>query len=424
MKSAAMLNSAIGEYRLVDFLGAGGMGEVYRAVHARHGRVVAIKTLSRASRNPHLAERFRNEASIQAQLWHPGIARLYDFVETGEQLCIIMEYVDGETLDHHIRAVGPLPTATTLSTFRAVVEAIAYLHDNGIVHRDIKSNNIKLTSKGEVKLLDFGIAKAGHSPQLTALGDVIGTFEYLSPEQLAGNQADARSDIWALGVLLYEMVSGRVPFDATTIGRLVEQISKGDYKSASLLKPGVPREIEAIIARCLKKNPATRYRSAHELLQDVRQAMAALDPSASQAAPPTVAAATQWLRRNWQLLTIAVMGLVIVALLIALATSGQGTSPQSGTSPPSSPAPALSATAPITAPATSSEMRTIRINTFEGPAKVYRDGEVVGTTPFEISAPLGERVRLILKRDGYQDEPLDFTITENKKEYTITMKRP
>src|SRR5690349_21771172 len=109
MNSAAMLNASIGEYRLVDFLGAGGMGEVYRAVHARTGRVVATKTLNRANRNPNSAERFRNEASIQAQLWHPNIARLYDFVETGEQLCIIMEYVDGETLNHHIREIGPLP---------------------------------------------------------------------------------------------------------------------------------------------------------------------------------------------------------------------------------------------------------------------------------------------------------------------------
>src|SRR5207253_5852861 len=109
----------------------------------------------------------------------------------------------------------------------------------------------------------------------TALGDVVGTFEYLSPEQLTGSSADARSDIWALGVLLYEMVSGRVPFDATTLGRLVEQICKGDYKSPSQLNPGVPREIEAIITRCLKRNPAARYRSAHELLDDVQRAMTA-----------------------------------------------------------------------------------------------------------------------------------------------------
>src|SRR5581483_1583392 len=214
-------------------------------------------------------------------------------------------------------------------------------------------------------------------------------------------------------VLLYEMVSGRVPFDARTIGRLVEQISKGDYTSPSLLKPGVPRELESIIARCLKKNPAARYASARDLLEDLRQAMAAIDPSTSQPAPQTVAAATLWLRSNWQMLTIAAMGLIIIALLIALVTSGPGAPQQAVTPQQSSHAAAVAAPAPVAAPATSSEMRTIRINTLEGRAEVYRDGQMVGTTPYEISAPLGVRVRLTLKRDGYQDEPLDFTITEN-----------
>jgi len=423
MQSGASLNKAIGEYRPVDFLGAGGMGEVYRAVHARTGRVVAIKTLNRASRNPNMAERFRNEASIQAQLWHPNIARLYDFVETGEQLCIIMEYVDGETLHHHIQAVGPLMFADTLAIFRPVVEAIAYLHDHEIVHRDIKSNNIKLTSKGEVKLLDFGIAKAGNSPQLTAMGDVIGTFEYLSPEQLTGSPADARSDIWALGVLLYEMVSGRVPFDATTIGRLVEQISKGEYQSPSQRNPGVPREIEAIIARCLKRNPAARYQTAHELLTDVRRAMTALNPPPAGSAIQTTTLPAPWLRNNWQTLTIAAMALTIVALLVILATSGGVSPPPQSSSAPAA-APNVAAPTPTAATAASAEMRSVRINTLEGRADVYRNSQMVGTTPYEITAPLGERVRLTLKRAGYEDELLDFVITENKKEYTITMKRP
>jgi serine/threonine protein kinase len=225
-------------------------------------------------------------------------------------------------------------------------------------------------------------------------------------------------------VLLYEMVSGRVPFDATTIGRLVEQISKGEYQSPSQRNPGVPREVEAIIARCLKRNPAARYQSAHELLTDVRRVMTALNPPPAGSAIQTTTLPAPWLRNNWQTLTIAAMALTIVALLVIVATSGGVSPPPQSSSAPAVAAPNVAAPTPSAAPAASAEMRTVRINTLEGRADVYRNSQMVGTTPYEITAPLGERVRLTLKRAGYEDELLDFVITENKKEYTITMKRP
>src|ERR671926_1725415 len=179
-------NQSIGEYRIVDFIGAGGMGEVYRALHSKIGRGAAVKVLTQTSQASDFAERFSNEARIQAALQHPNIATLYDFCEVGGQPCIIMEYVDGQTISERIAAYraaygAALPLSETVYIFARVVEAIDYIHCHGVIHRDIKSNNIKVSSTGQVKLLDFGIAKGNMSPGLTETGSVVGTLEYISP---------------------------------------------------------------------------------------------------------------------------------------------------------------------------------------------------------------------------------------------------
>ena len=223
MNRAFYTNQTVGEYRVVDFLGAGGMGEVYRALHSKIGRVAAVKVLTQATQSSGFVERFFNEARIQASLQHPNVATLYDFCEVQGQPCIIMEYVDGETISERIEAFrAPLPPSETVYVFEKVCEAIDYVHRHGVIHRDIKSNNIKISSQGQVKLLDFGIAKAQNTQQLTQVGSVIGTLQYLAPELIRGGTADASGDIWALGVLLYEMVTGRVPFEADTVGDLCE----------------------------------------------------------------------------------------------------------------------------------------------------------------------------------------------------------
>src|ERR1700755_2776871 len=277
MSGSLLLNSMVGEYRLIDFLGEGGMGEVYRGVHAKLGRVAAIKVLtSAARRDPGFVERSFNEARIQSQLQHSNIAALYDFCEVQGQPCIIMEYVDGDTLCDRVRPYGPLPTGEALRIFHEVVCAIAYVHAHGIIHRDIKSNNIKIGTQGQVKLLDFGIAKGSASPSLTQTGSVVGTMEYLSPEQLSVGHSDERSDIWALGVLLYEMMTGHVPFEAQTIGALCAKIGNAEYLPLRQLNPAAPQEVANIVARCLKKNAADRYTSASLLLADVRRAAGSL----------------------------------------------------------------------------------------------------------------------------------------------------
>src|ERR1700753_373382 len=181
MSRALEPNQSIGEYRIVDFIGAGGRGEFYRAIHSKIGRIAAVKVLTQATQSSGFVDRFFNEARIQASLQHPNIATLYDFCELAAQPGIIMEYTDGQASSERIAAYGALPLAETVYVFERVCEAIEYIHSHGVIHRDIKSNSIKISSQGQVKLLDFGIAKSQTSQQLTQVGSVIGTLQYLAP---------------------------------------------------------------------------------------------------------------------------------------------------------------------------------------------------------------------------------------------------
>ncbi|HLG16117.1 MAG TPA: serine/threonine-protein kinase [Blastocatellia bacterium] len=419
MSRANLLNAAIGEYRLVDFLGAGGMGEVYRAVHSKLGRVVAVKVLTQAVQSPSFNERFLNEARIQASLHHPNIATLYDFCEFNGQPCIIMEYVDGESLVDRIHAFGTLPVTEALQIFQAVVQAMDYVHCHGIVHRDIKSNNIKISSTGEVKLLDFGIAKGGASPQLTMIGSVIGTLHYLSPEQVRGGAADARCDIWALGVVLYEMVTGAVPFDATTIGELCDKIARATYTSAVVLNPSVPRAVDAIVSRCLKKNPADRYQTAGQLLRDVANVLtpgAAPPPLMGEKVTTTIASGKQ----HWKLVSAAAGVVLLLVLGFWAIWPSDDVTPVNRTRQSNTNTAAQSAE---NKPAGGEPLRSFQIDAMEGQAEVFIDGQKVGTTPYEFKAKPGQRIDVVLKREGFQDRHEAFDVTENKKFYTFSLKK-
>jgi serine/threonine protein kinase len=429
MANGSLINSQVGEYRLVDFLGAGGMGEVYRAVHLKIGRVVAVKVLTRAEKHPSLLERFLNEARIQASLHHPNIATLYDFQEVNGNHCIIMECVDGQNLDERLKSLGCLPLSEAVFVIQAVVEALSYMHANGVIHRDIKTNNIKISSAGQVKLLDFGIAKAGATPNLTAAGDVVGTLAYLSPEQFKGGTADTRSDVWALGILLYELVTGHVPFEATTIGGLYEMITKGDYSAPRNYNPGLPPEVETIIARCLKKNPADRYQSAQALRGDVmnltrlvstpRLSSANVErPSDQRYDPPARPG------HGKALIAMAVGAVAVIVLLIYLAVVYM--SPPEPNEPLSSNT-VIPKTSPggltSPSPAASGDMKTVHIDVREGHAEVYVNDQPMGQTPLEYHARVGEQLKLVLKQPGYKDKVVPLTVdpTADSKLYTIPM---
>ena len=247
------------------------MGQVYRAVHIKNGHIAAVKVLTHAAQSANQLERFYHEAEILAALQHPHIARFYEVLHWQTQPCIVMEYIDGQTLAERIDNGERLALSEAVYIIQPIIEAVGYIHQQGILHRDLKSSNIKISATGQVKLLDFGVAHAEFSPKLTATGGVVGTLQYLAPEQIKGDSASVQSDIWALGIILYEMFTGQVPFDATTIGRLCDSIKKAEYKPPSALNQLIPREVETIIARCLRRKPQDRYQSAEELMRDVRR---------------------------------------------------------------------------------------------------------------------------------------------------------
>ncbi len=423
-------NQSVGEYRVVDFLGAGGMGEVYRAMHQKIGRVAAVKVLTQATQSSGFVERFFNEARIQASLQHPNVATLYDFCEVQGQPCIIMEYVDGQTISERISAYGaPLPLAETVYVFERVCEAIEYIHRNGVIHRDIKSNNIKISSPGQVKLLDFGIAKGQTSQQLTQVGSVIGTLQYLAPELIRGGTADARGDIWALGVLLYEMVTGRTPFDAETIGDLCDRIDRVEYAPAARLNPGVPREVSAIISRCLRKNPAERYPTAAELLADARRlagvvSRPGVSSDVSHAATGHAHEEAGGERPSKLPLLIGaaaaavVLAIVGVVALTFLGSSAEGEVANANAAAANTPKVSNTARGLAVGPTPGARQaaseRVVEVTVSDGKADVYRGEEKVGTTPYAVRGRLGDRVVLTLRRDGYADEPVDFVVGEKK----------
>jgi serine/threonine protein kinase len=423
--------SLINEYRLLDYLGEGGMGRVYRAVHCKIGRVVAIKELTAAGQGTASLDRFLNEARIQSNLQHPNIATLYDFLEVDGHPCIIMEYVDGQTLAERIRALGPLPLSEVVFVFKAVVQAMDYTHSRGVVHRDIKSNNVKITSAGRVKLLDFGIARAKTTARMTMPGAVVGTPSHLSPEQLRGEPADTRSDIWALGVMLFEMLTSHVPFEAVTFGDLYEKIIRGSYAPPSVLNPQVPRSAEAVITRCLEKDPAKRYQSADELLKDVMKIEAMVPRPCLSDGGSTVGEKQNlsWPKRTWRTLT-ATASVIVLAAVAYFVVSLLFISDDGKTLPRS----AADNTGNVTTTTkikSVSQTKIIPIDTNDGrPAQVFEKNKTtgglkpLGWTPLRYEGRLGETVNLVLMRDGVQKElkPFEVNTTDNLSTINIPTK--
>ena len=247
--SVDFIYKIIGGYKIIDLLGSGGMAEVYRAIDLQSGKVVAIKILKEEK----LKGRFLNEAKVHSQLKHKNITEMYELTEFEGKPCIIMEYVQGNDLDELIKYKGRLSIDEAMNIFNQLLSAIIYLHKKGIIHRDLKPGNIKVKSGGEVKLMDFGIAKDPYSPKLTIVGFAIGTIEYMSPEQLFGTPGKT-SDIWSLGVLLFEMITGKLPFSASNTNELKAKIIKGRLPSVLQMIKYDNKYIVKIIKNCLVKD--------------------------------------------------------------------------------------------------------------------------------------------------------------------------
>jgi Tol biopolymer transport system component len=314
--------TSLGPYQIVAALGAGGMGEVYRARDTRLGRDVAIKVLSsHLTEHPEVRARFEREAKAISSLNHPNICTLHDVGHQDGVDFLVMELVEGEALDARI-AQGPLPPDQVLRVGMEIADALDRAHRQGLVHRDLKPSNVMLTRSG-AKLLDFGLARTtglgqptdlSRSPTmtrpLTTEGTIVGTFQYMAPEQLEGGEADARSDLWALGVVLYEMATGRKAFQGKSQASLISSIMKDEPRPIAELQPLSPPGLDRLVRACLAKDPDERLQTAHDLKLQLRW----VAEGGSQAGVPAPVAARRRDRERLAWLFAVAFGVALVAV--------------------------------------------------------------------------------------------------------------
>src|SRR5690348_9267449 len=289
------------------------MADVYLAEDQELGRRVAIKILnSRHGNDDQFIERFRREAKNAAALNHPNIVSIYDRGNAEDTYYIAMEFLDGRTLKELIVGRGAAPINVAIEYARLILSALRFAHRHGIVHRDIKPHNVLVDGEGRVKVTDFGIARAGTS-QMTETGSIVGTAQYLSPEQAKGGEVDPRSDLYSLGIVLYELLTGKTPFEGETPVEIAMKHLSTAPKPPSKLRPDIPRELDMVVLRALAKNPDDRYQSADEMEADLERVARGANVSAA-----TVDTATQVLRRP----TPAVAESATAATMIAPPASG------------------------------------------------------------------------------------------------------
>ena len=325
--------SRLGPYEILSLLGAGGMGEVYRARDTRLDRTVAVKVLPpHLSASSEVRQRFEREAKTISALSHPHICALYDVGNQDGVEYLVMELLEGETLSDRLTK-GSLPLEQTLRYGVEIADALDKAHRQGIVHRDLKPGNVMLTKSG-VKLLDFGLAKVfaptGSTPGLTALptmagstpltqeGTILGTFQYMAPEQLEGREADGRSDVFAFGAVLYEMATGRKAFEGKSQASLIAAILTSEPPSLSTIQPMTPAALERVVRTCLAKDPDDRWQSAHDIASELKWIAQGSGAGAATTAPGAPRRRT---RERWAW-TVAGAALLAAAALAAVALRG------------------------------------------------------------------------------------------------------
>ncbi len=324
---ALAAGTRLGSYEVVAQIGAGGMGEVYQAHDTKLGRDVAIKVLPEAfARDPQRLSRFQREAKLLAALNHPNIATIHGLEQSSGMSYLVMELVPGETLADRVKRDGAVPVEEALAIAKQIAEALEAAHEKSIIHRDLKPTNVKLTPEGKVKVLDFGLAKAyagdaanddpSNSPTLSAAatmqGVILGTAAYMSPEQARGKTCDKRTDIWAFGCVLYELLTGQQAFQGETTTEILAAVLRGEPDWQALPET-VPSTIRALLRRCLQKDVHKRSRDAGDLRLDIEEAMAA--PATTMPATAASAKGFHSLGRRGVVLTLG-------ALLLGVAITG------------------------------------------------------------------------------------------------------
>jgi hypothetical protein len=319
----------LGSYEVVAQIGAGGLGEVYQARDTKLGRDVAIKVLPEAfAHDAERLSRFQREAKMLAALNHPNIATIHGLEQSGNTSYLVMELVSGETLAERVKREGAVPIEEALTIAKQIAEALEAAHEKGIIHRDLKPANVKLTPEGKVKVLDFGLAKAfagdtttedmGNSPTLsmaaTMQGVILGTAAYMSPEQARGKAVDKRTDIWAFGCVLYELLTGKQAFHGEDITDILAAVVRAE-PDWQALPPATSGKIRDLLRRCLQKDKTQRFRDAGDARIEIQEALAA---------PPTPVAVTAWpIMRGWRERVgwpslAGVLALIAIALAVVL----------------------------------------------------------------------------------------------------------
>lgn len=466
--------TTFGRYEIKEQLGAGGMGAVFRAMDRRSHQLVALKVLT----DPSCAQRFDNEARIHLRLNHPHIVRCHESSSLNGHRYIAMEYVGGVTLEQYIQHRGRLQTEDVLRLFRPIAEAVQHLHQQGVVHCDLKSDNVKILPDGQARLLDFGIALDLNDPQHGSAQDVAGTLQYLAPEVLAGQSASPRSDQWSLGVLLYEMLTGRLAFDGHSVADVIERVQKRTFVPVRQLLPEAPERLVTVIERCLQADPRERWPHIGALLQALspsppanvqpwalpgwtplqaplqrlgprlvacRDALGPLAPQLQrglQQLGNLMQQATRRLLAGWQhahartvaslqqfprtreltelqqrQLATASLGVALAAVLLSLWLALGSRAPGWWQYPPEMDVAATQRLGKL-------QFVPVSINTQGGSAEVRAGGHLVGNTPFSNKAPVGARVQLTLVWPDGGTRLIEFEVRELASSNTYTYLPP
>ncbi|UCF79050.1 MAG: protein kinase, partial [Candidatus Eiseniibacteriota bacterium] len=311
-----MIGKTVSHYRIIEKLGEGGMGVVYKAEDVKLKRIVALKFLPpHALSNQEDKNRFLKEARAAASLDDTNICTVHEIDEADDKTFIAMTYIEGQSLKEKI-ASGPLPLDEAINITMQVAAGLQDAHEKGIVHRDIKSGNIMVTTKGQVKIMDFGVAKLTKETTVTEIGTTVGTAAYMSPEQTRGDEVDHRTDIWSLGVIIYEMATGRKPFQGDYEQAVVYSILNEEPEPMTALRSGVPLELERIVEKALAKNPGERYQHVDELVVDLKR-LKRSGETTTRVAQPDVEEKESGRKRLRRIgIPIGIAAIAVVALLI------------------------------------------------------------------------------------------------------------